>query len=445
MSSADSDAPLPSPPAPEPDPAKERVLRRKRWLKWGTAVVVVGILVTELVIVGPVLTDQWKQIRNANWTWVGTSITMALASMFCFGQVQRSLLRPAGVTVTRRESTAVILASNSISQTMPGGQVLAPAFIYRETRKWGATPVVASWQVVMSGLLFACGLALLGLAGASLAGLKTNPFSIVFSVAGLLAFAVVVQYLATHPETVEAIGIRVLRRVNSFRKKSADHGVIRMKLIIEQLQAVRLGRRDVGLAFTWTLLNRLADVACLAYACWAVGVHPSVSGLMVAYAAGKAVGSAVPLLPGGIGVVDAVIISALVGSGVQASSALAAVVLYRLISYLLVSAIGWVVIAFRYRGALKSTEEDVESIEFEQAQTLAEQRVDIEAAAVEATGDAAAADEAAGEEATTGDGAAGRGTAGDDEMTADQATGEAAGDQATGDEDGPGPQTTVER
>ena len=87
-----------------------------------------------------------------NWRRIA-AIVAALLSMDSFAQVQRALLRSAGVKVRQWQSLSLILAANSVSQTMPGGQVLAPAFTYRETRKWGATPVVASWQVVMSGLL----------------------------------------------------------------------------------------------------------------------------------------------------------------------------------------------------------------------------------------------------------------------------------------------------
>ncbi len=112
--------------------------------------------------------------------------------------------------VRQLQSLAVVLAANSLSQTMPGGQVLAPAFTYRETRKWGATPVVASWQVVMSGLLAGVGLAVLGFGGAVLAGAKTNPFSLMFSIVGFVAVALVLQYLATHPESLQSTGERVL-------------------------------------------------------------------------------------------------------------------------------------------------------------------------------------------------------------------------------------------
>ena len=68
-------------------------------------------------------------------------------------------------------------------------------------------------------------------------------------------------------------------------------------------------------------------------------------------------GSAIPLLPGGIGVVEAVLVPALVQAGMSTADAFLAVILYRIVSYVLVSAIGWVVIAIRYRAEIKSRDD----------------------------------------------------------------------------------------
>ncbi|WP_244970789.1 lysylphosphatidylglycerol synthase transmembrane domain-containing protein [Gordonia jinghuaiqii] len=333
------------------------------WVRWVLIAVVLTILTVEVVLIWPELKGAWLRIGDIQWGWVAACLVAAMLSMDSFAQVQRALLRSAGVRVTQWKSLSVILAANSLSQTMPGGQVLAPAFTYRETRKWGATPVVASWQVVMSGLLAGVGLAVLGFGGALLAGAKTSPFSVVFSVAGFLAVAVVLQYLASHPESLKSTGIRVLGWSNQLRNKPDQHGATRLLETLEQLRAVQLTKRDTSVAFGWSLFNWVADVACLMFACWAVDAHPSISGLMVAYAAGKAVGSAIPLLPGGIGVVDAVLVPALTSAGMPAADAITAVLIYRFISYVIVSAIGWVVIAIMFRSTFKRDETFVDEIE----------------------------------------------------------------------------------
>ena len=61
-----------------------------------------------------------------------------------------------------------------------------------------------------------------------------------------------------------------------------------------------------------------------------------------AYVAGTGAAS-LSLLPGGLGVMDAAMIFALTQGGVSTVSATAAVLLYRLISFALVVALGWLV------------------------------------------------------------------------------------------------------
>ena len=340
-----SDGTTPNSPSPR---------HRWRWVRRVLLVLIAVTLIVEAVLIWPKLKDAWASIGQLNWAWVLACIVAAMLSMDSFAQVQRTLFRSAGVKVSQFKSLSVVLAANSVSQTMPGGQVLAPAFTYRQTRKWGATPVVASWQVVMSGLLAGVGLAVLGFGGAMIAGAKTSPFSVLFSVLGFIAVATLLQYFATHPEYLQSTGIRVLEWINQFRNKPLDHGVEKLLETLEQLRAVQLNRRDTTVAFGWSFFNWVTDVACLMFACWAVDSYPSYSGLMVAYAASKAVGTAIPLLPGGIGVVDAMLVPALTSAGMPVEKAITAVLVYRMISYVFVAIVGWVIIYFMFRSAIRS-------------------------------------------------------------------------------------------
>ena len=121
------------------------------------------------------------------------------------------------------------------------------------------------------------------------------------------------------------------------------------------------------MAFGWSLFNWIADVGCLLFACYATGGHPSLAGVTVAYAAARAVGS-IPLMPGGLLVVEAVLVPGLVSSGMSLASAISAMLIYRLISWIFIAAIGWVVFFFMFR-----TEKDIDpdAASTEQARTTA--------------------------------------------------------------------------
>jgi hypothetical protein len=70
--------------------------------------------------------------------------------------------------------------------------------------------------------------------------------------------------------------------------------------------------------------------------------------LTVACAAARAVGT-IPLMPGGLLMVEAVLVPSLVSSGMSLPSAVSTMLIYRLISWLMLAAIGWLVFFFMFR------------------------------------------------------------------------------------------------
>jgi uncharacterized protein (TIRG00374 family) len=329
-------------------PRAERVHGKYWWLRWVVLAIVAIVLAAEVALVWDQLLKAWKSLYGAKWWWLLASAVAAGASMHSFAQIQRTLLKSAGVYVKQWRSEAAYYAANSLSTTLPGGPVISATFLLRQQRRWGASTVVASWQLVMSGVLQAVGLALLGLGGAFLLGAKNNPFSLLFTLGGFVALLLLGQAVASRPELIDGIGVRVLSWVNSIRGRPVDTGSDKWREMLTQLDSVSLGRRDLSVAFSWSLFNWIADVACLGFAAYAAGDNVSVAGLTVAYAAARAVGT-IPLMPGGLLVVEAVLVPGLVSSGMSLPNAISAMLIYRLISWLLIAAIGWVLFFFLFR------------------------------------------------------------------------------------------------
>ncbi|NIH93527.1 lysylphosphatidylglycerol synthase transmembrane domain-containing protein [Mycolicibacterium fluoranthenivorans] len=318
------------------------------WVRWAILAVAVIVLTVELVLVWDQLAKAWKSLLSANGWWVLAAVAAAMASMHSFAQIQRTLLRSAGVEVRQWRSEAAFYAGNALSTTLPGGPVLSATFVYRQQRIWGASPMVASWQLVMSGVLQVVGLALLGLGGAFLLGASKNPLSLIFTLGGFVALLVLAQTVAANPQQIDGIGVRLLSRFNAVRGKPLDTGLAGWRRMLTQLESVSLSRRALTNAFSWSMFNWIADVACLAFAAYAAGGHPSLAGLTVAYAAARAVGS-IPLMPGGLLVVEAVLVPGLVSSGMTLAQAISAMLIYRLASWIFISTIGWVIFFFMFR------------------------------------------------------------------------------------------------
>ncbi|AYF76004.1 UPF0104 family protein [Nocardia yunnanensis] len=333
-------------PAP---PADSSHRGRFWWAKWVLGIALVALLISEGVYLYPRLHESWKNLTEIHWGWVAACIFMAAFSMSGFGRIQKQLMHAGGVEVSQRKSVAVVYGATGMSLTLPAGQVFSAAFTYRQTRRWGASPILASWQLVMSGVVAAAGLTLLGLFGAVLAGDKVGPLKVSLTLGTITVLVLAVNFVSRHPGGLEALLRRILHRVNRIRHRPEDAGMDRVGEILSQLESVDLGKRDAAWVALWALVHRFADVACLGFACYAVGADPRWAALMLAFAAGKAVGT-IPLAPGGIVYVDATLIYSLTAAaGLPAAQAVAAAFLYRLISFILVAIVGWIVFLFLFR------------------------------------------------------------------------------------------------
>lgn len=340
--------------SPTEPPADTAAAPRRRsrfwWLRWVGGVLLIGLIAAQVVYLWPTFAEAWTTLREIHWGWVAACVAAMALSMHSFGRLQQALFRAAEVRVRQRDSESVVYAATALTLTLPAGQVFATAFTYRQTRKWGASQLVASWQLAMSGVIATATLALLALIGALAVGTSVSPFTLVFSVTGVVGLVVLGKYVARHPESLEALGLWVLSVVNRFRRRPRRAGAGRLRAMIADLETVKLGRRDGVVTVFWSIMHRVADVSCLGFACLAVGSDPRWFGVIIAFAASKAVGS-IPLAPGGLGTVDLTLTVTLTASaGVPASQALAVWFIYRMVSFVLVAIAGWVVFLIKYRG-----------------------------------------------------------------------------------------------
>ncbi|MFD6155215.1 YbhN family protein [Nocardia sp. NPDC060256] len=332
-----------------PPPMPERRSGKFWWVKWVLGVALLALLIAEGIYLWPRLHESWRKLSDIHWGWVAACIWLQALSMSGFGRVQKQLLNAGGVAVSQRKSVAVVYGATAMSVTLPAGQVFSTAFTYRQTRRFGASPIVASWQLVFSGVVAAAGLALLGVGGTLLSGGTIGPFKLILSLAAVVAVVWGGNYVSRNPGSLEALLRKALSLVNRLRKRPADQGANKIADVLAQLESVDLGKRDGALVAVWAVLHRFADVACLGAACYAVGADPRLAGLLLAFAIGKAVGS-IPFAPGGIVYVDATLIYGLTAAaGLPAAQAVAAAFIYRLVSFILVAIVGWIVFLFLFR------------------------------------------------------------------------------------------------
>src|SRR5699024_3729597 len=333
--------------------ARRRVaaVLRNPWFKAIATLTVLVLILYWLRGQMPFFAEGFSEVASPNWWWIAASVVFSYLSMSSYGSVQKILLGSAGVRVGHWQSTGLVFAANAFSTCIPGGQVFGTTLTYRKTRQWGATRVVASWQLVISGVLATVGIVLLALLGFFLVGTVSNPFLLGLSAIGLVAIIVVVQWAARHPDKVEGALLSVLSWLNARRRKPADTGAEGVRKVVERAEAVDMTKTQLSKAFAFSLLNWVADIGGLWAAANAVGAEHSIGGLCIAYVTGKIVATA-PITPGGLGTVEVALITALTAGGLGAHQAFATVFVYRIVSFILVALAGWVIFFLYYREAV---------------------------------------------------------------------------------------------
>ncbi|MFI7539895.1 YbhN family protein [Actinoplanes sp. NPDC049599] len=315
------------------------------WWRRAPAVVAVVVLIlgVELVVGWSALDEAIRQLRTPAWNWVAGAVLAEIASMGTYARMQQALLRGAGTSVPVRRHVALAYAAHSLSATLPGGPVFSTAFNFRTLRRYGASSAVASWCIALSGVLSAGALVVIGAVFGILTRSTGSWQTLVGYMGGALVVAFLVRLVAKHPELLIGPARRMLSGVNRVRRRPAGSGHARLVSFVDQLRSVRVRPADFSFAVVLAVANWLLDALCLWMCCIAVGatdIHPAQ--LVIAYCAGMAAAS-LPIVPGGLGVVDGALVLGLVAGGLTSSSALATVVLYRLISFGFIIGTGWLV------------------------------------------------------------------------------------------------------
>jgi len=315
-----------------------------RWRRGpAVAVVVVLIIGVELILGWSSLVGALAQLREPKWGWVAGAVAVELASMRTYARMQRALLRGAGTNVGLFKHVAVAYAAHSLSATLPGGPVFSTTFNFQQMRRFGASAAVASWCIALSGVLSTGALVVIGAVGGILARSSGGWHTLVGYGIGALALAVAVRTVALHPQWLDRPVRALLGGVNRARRRPADHGHDKLVSFVDQLRSVRVHPVSYAIAIVLAVANWLFDALCLWMCCVAVGAEGiTATKLMIAYCAGMAAAS-VPIVPGGLGVVDGALILGLAAGGLTSSSAVAAVVLYRLISFGFIIGAGWLI------------------------------------------------------------------------------------------------------
>jgi putative heme transporter len=313
----------------------------RRGLQTVAVLLVAGALLVEGWIVAPHVADAGSALRHPSWGWLVIAVGCEIGSMVAFARVQRRMLAAGGVRLTLRRAVAVTFAANAMSVTLPAGPVVSTGYTFRRMRSWGASAPVVAWVMLTSGVLSTVALIAIAAFGVSLAGGSTDVLEVTAEIIAVVAIGLALRRVTQRPDLLLRLAEFWLGRVNRLLHRPAATGRDRVGRLLEDLLLIKPRARDWAMGLFFASMNWVLDLVCLIAACRAVGASgPTLAVGMVAYAGGMAA-SSLPLLPGGLGLVDGALLIALTHGGLPLASATAGVLVYRLISFVMVAAIGW--------------------------------------------------------------------------------------------------------
>jgi hypothetical protein len=335
---------------PESRPASSHV-------RLGFTLLALGVLVVLVVTERSVIASSIGTLGHINLLWLPVALGLEWVSIAAFALMQRRLFRAGDKTATQRSVMATTVAGNAISVSVPlAGPQLGTAFAFRRFRKLGIDAALAGWALVVSGVVAALAAGLVILAGAVVSENNAVATSgVIGGVIGIGVLTIATVALRRPPlhRAVERWLVWTLeraQRVLHLRRRSPHDAIAGF---VVRLRTLRLRRTDWARVLGLALANWLTDAGVLVVSILAVSGTVPWRGVLFAYGVRIAAGS-ISITPGGLGVVEGALAVALMGVGLQRPSAVAAVLVYRFISFWLVTGVGWTVYLVGQRSGSKS-------------------------------------------------------------------------------------------
>ncbi len=310
--------------------------KRPRFPKRLRMLVSVGtlIFVMEYVVL-PEFASARKSLHllaSLNTLIVLGGVLLECAAIYAYVELTRTVLYP---HAPRRFDLARInLSGLAIGHVVPGGAAPSGALAYRfltqlgvprDTSAFGLAAQGAGSAVVLNILFWLALVISIPLNG-------FNPlygFAALFGTFLLLAFFGTIILLTRGQRHADAWLQFAVRRIPKVQPEKVSE---LLNKVTERITLLMAARRNLWSAFMWASLNWLLDAACLWVFLWAFGSIVSPIDLLVAYGLANVL-AAIPLTPSGLGVVEGVLITTLVGFGVPHSQAILAVLSYRLVNF----------------------------------------------------------------------------------------------------------------
>ena len=148
------------------------------------------------------------------------SLLAECGSMAAYAQLQRSTLKAGGVDSGFLRMAGIFLASNSITNSVPGGPAFASVYSYRRFRIIGASEGLSGWSIFASNVLAAFSLLVIAGVGLVVSEGNASGISLVGSILIVAAIVLLALLIVIRPIAVMNFTVVVMRSLESRFRKS---------------------------------------------------------------------------------------------------------------------------------------------------------------------------------------------------------------------------------
>jgi putative heme transporter len=272
-------------------------------------------------------------LAHVNLGFVVIGALLEAAAIVAYARLTRDVLprgsRPDLWTVLR-----IDLATLSVSHLVPGGAAAGSTLGYRllgqAGLEGGDTAFALATQGIGSAIVLNVVLWIGLVVSIPLRGF--NPLYGTAAIAGIFViggFGMLVLLLMKGEARADRIIRAVARHAPFLREDAAPRLVHRLAA---RLRALIADRELLYSAIGWAAANWLLDAASLWVFVLAYGSRVDIDALLVSYGLANVL-AAIPLTPGGLGVVEAVLTSSMVGFGTPRGAAILGVISWRLVNF----------------------------------------------------------------------------------------------------------------
>jgi uncharacterized protein (TIRG00374 family) len=277
----------------------------------------------------PGFRSAWNELRRVEPALLVIGFVLQIGALYCYALLTRAALGTPGHDITRMRTFRIVMSTRALSSIVPGGSAAGSALGYRLFTLSGiagpdagfALATVGIGSAIVLNLLLWCGLVI------SIPIRGVNPLYGAVAVVGIILMGLAAALVFG---LMEGAGRseRAVRWVARKVRVDPDRAAQVLAQVAQRLDELLRDRQLLTRVLFWAALNWMLDAASLWVFVRAFGASVDIDALIVAFGVANVL-AAIPITPGGLGIVDTGYIGMLVGFGVTRRQATLGVGSYR--------------------------------------------------------------------------------------------------------------------